>query len=76
LPADARVETISEGGGLLRALTDDETQSREGRVAQALPEVARQLAGDAPLAAFAASVLPLASGDRAVCALPFALLVR
>jgi protease-4 len=80
LPADARVETAGSSGGLLRTLTEDDTESPARSAEAPLPSAAGAAArllglGD-DLRAFAASVLPLTTGEHALCALPFALTVR
>jgi protease-4 len=78
LPLDARVEAASEPGGLLRTLTDDEPQSqaRGGDLGALLGRAAGGVPGLQDVGPFAASLLPLASGEHALCALPFALTVR
>jgi protease IV len=75
LPADARVEVAAEPAGLLRTLTDDDSQGQAR--AQGLAALLGHAAPEArALAPFVASLLPLATGERALCALPFALTVR
>jgi protease IV len=78
LPADARVEAASEPGGLLRTLTGDDPQGQAhasdlgsllGRAARSVPDVRE-------VSPFVSSLLPLAAGEHALCALPFALTVR
>jgi protease-4 len=78
LPADARVEVASEPGGLLRTLTDDgpQGQARAGDLGPLLARAARSVPDLQEVAPFAASLLPLAAGEHALCALPFALTVR
>ncbi len=78
LPADARVEAASEPGGLLRTLTDDDPhgQARAGDLGPLLARAGRAVPDFAELGPFAASLLPLAGGEHALCALPFALTVR
>lgn len=75
LPADARVGVAGDGGGLLRALAEDDPESnaRSRGLGAAIAHVAQE---NAP---FIASLAPLALGDRserALCAVPFALTIR
>jgi protease-4 len=82
LPADARVEAAGAAGGLLRTLTEDDTESPPlapasgDPVPRAVGAASRLLGLSDNVATFAASLLPLATGERALCALPFALTVR
>jgi protease-4 len=78
LPVDARVEAAVEPTGLLRTLTDDDPQgqARAGGVSALLAGAGRSVPDLGELTPFAASLLPLATGERALCALPFALTVR
>jgi protease-4 len=81
LPADARVEAATEPSGLLRTLTDDEPQgqTRSGDLGALLGRAARaaqSLPGFPPVGPFVQSLLPLTTGEHALCALPFALTVR
>jgi protease-4 len=81
LPADARVEVAGEPAGILRMLGDDEAQSKTGQARAATLAAAGALLGRssaevAELGLFAASLRPLAEGENALCALPFALTVR
>jgi protease-4 len=78
LPADARVEAATEPGGLLRTLTDDDPQgqSRGGNLSALLQRAARSMPDLRDLAPYVESLLPLAVGEHALCALPFALTVR
>jgi len=82
LAADAEVDVAGQPGGLLRTLTGDEQAQAP---ATSLGEIGARVAGtlgDAVQGAapevrpFAASLLPLASGEHTLCALPFALTVR
>jgi protease-4 len=75
LPADARVGVAGDGGGLLRALAEDDPESnaRSRGLGAAIAHVAQE---NAP---FIASLAPLALGDRSeqtLCAVPFALTIR
>jgi protease IV len=78
LPTDARVEPATEPGGLLRTLTDDDPpgQARGGNLGALLERAARSVPDLRELAPYLESLLPLAVGERALCALPFALTVR
>jgi protease-4 len=73
LPADARVGPYDEAPGLFQTLVDDEPegQTHERKAASAL---ARGLTPD--LVPLLDSLAPIAAGERALCALPFALVVR
>jgi protease IV len=73
LPADARVAAADESPGLFQTLLADEP---EGEAQKANAAVVLRRAAPAALAAFVSSVGPLAGGEHAVCALPFALTVR
>jgi protease-4 len=72
LPADARVAVAGEPSGLLEALGDDDASGRAPAavVGQALGALSPELRG------FVASLAPLAEGEHAACALPFALEVH
>jgi protease-4 len=83
LAADAEVAVASEPGGLVQTFMGDNAQSEAP--ATSLGEVGALLGaalGDGvrralpELRPFAASLLPLATGERVLCALPFALTVR
>jgi protease-4 len=74
-PADARVGVAGDGGGLLRALAEDDPESnaRWRGLGATIAHVAQE---NAP---FIASLAPLALGDRSertLCAVPFALTIR
>jgi protease-4 len=72
LPADARFAVAGEPSGLLEALADDGPPPQAG-----VHELASSIARIAPeLGPFVESMAPLAQHERALCALPFALLVR
>jgi protease-4 len=75
LPADARVAVAGEPSGLLEALGDDDASGRSpgGGVARAAV-IGEALGALSPeLRGFVASLAPLAEGEHAACALPFAL---
>jgi protease IV len=89
LAADAEVDLAAEPSGLVQTLIGDNAQSElteaPGGSATALGELGARVAaalGEAVQRAapgvrpFAASMLPLAAGEHALCALPFALTVR
>jgi protease-4 len=78
LPAEARVEAATPPGGLLRTLADDDPQgqTRGGNLAALLQRAARSMPDLRDLAPYVESLLPLAVGEHALCALPFALTVR
>lgn len=78
LRPDARVEAATEPGGLLRTLADDDPQgqARGGNLAALLQRAARSMPDLRELAPYVESLLPLAVGEHALCALPFALTVR
>jgi protease-4 len=71
LPPDARVGLAGEPSGLLQALGAE--GRGDARTARFLSEETRGLAEILP---FVASIAPLARGEEALCALPFALTVR
>jgi protease-4 len=70
LPADARAVALGESTGLLQGLLEEEpslgTHANPGPFAAVAPE----------LLPFVASVAPIATSERALCAMPFALTVR
>jgi protease-4 len=84
LPADARVGVAGEGSSFLDVLADDDppstaravqtTDVRAPEGAAALASVAQRLAP--ALGPFVESLAPMAQGERALCALPFALTVE
>jgi len=91
LASDAEVDVAGEPGGLVQTVLGDNAQGRAsatsldavaavlgaalgGTAGGVVAESARL--GAADVRPFAASVLPLATGERALCALPFALTVR
>jgi protease-4 len=78
LPPDARVEAATEPGGLLRTLADDDPQgqARGGSLSALLQRAARSIPDFRELSPYVESLLPLAVGEHALCALPFALTVR
>jgi protease-4 len=86
LPVDARVELAGEPSGILGMLGDDsKAQSQASAQSQATRSTTLAAAGMllgrssaevAELGLFAASLRPLAEGETALCALPFALTVR
>jgi protease-4 len=78
LPADARVEAAGEPGGLLRTLTDDDAQgqSRSASLAAMLSRAAHSVPELREVGPFVESLVPLTAGERALCALPFALTIR
>jgi protease-4 len=80
LPSDAPVRVVSDGGGLLDWLSGgDDTEARvKASAAHELATLASSSLGDlAPeLAGFIGSAAPLAVGERALTALPFAVVVR
>lgn len=80
LPSDASVTVVSEGGGLLDWFDGgDETEARlKASAAREVATLASSSLGDlAPeLAGFIGSAAPLATGERALAALPFAVVVR
>ena len=78
LPADARVEAAGEPGGLLRTLTDDEAQGQAhaSALAALMSRAVRSVPELREVGPFVESLVPLAAGEHALCALPFALTVR
>ena len=76
LSADARVGVVTEPGVLLRTLADDDPEGEARSPGPA--DVAAYATKDLPpfVTSFVASLAPLAGPERALCALPFALVVR
>jgi protease-4 len=72
LAADARVAVAGESTGLIEALGDDDPPN--AAVSPAPRAAVDVLPPD--LRPFAESMLPLLHGERALCALPFAMVVR
>src|SRR5260370_42035398 len=72
LPPDARVGLAGEPSGLLQAFTAEQGRG-DARTARFWTEETR---GMGELLPFVASIAPLAGGEDALCALPFALTVR
>jgi protease IV len=70
LPSDARVSAVEESRGLFQHLLDDDPPGETRRAGV----VAGKIVPD--LAPFVASLAPIIDGERALCALPFALTVR
>ena len=91
LASDAEVDVAGEPGGLVQTILGDNAQGRAsatsldalgtvlgatlGQTAGGVVAESARL-GAADVRPFAASLLPLATGERALCALPFALTVR
>jgi protease-4 len=81
LPADAEVESVGQPGGLLERLAGASAASPGAGPSGGAPGLGRELLGVAPdLAAvvlpFAESFAPLLRGERALTALPYALVIR
>ena len=81
LPADAEVAVLGNKPGILEALGGGGGQDAEERAASmqaaAAPDPIEALGRIAPdLVPFVASMAPLADGERSLCALPFALVVK
>lgn len=75
LPDDARVAVAGEGSGLIDVLRDDDDPAGDSSSpAPRLRGVAAVLPPE--LRPFAESVLPLLGGERTLCVLPFAMVVR
>ncbi len=72
LPPDARVGLAGEPSGLLQALGAEQGRG-DARTARFLSE---ETHGMEEILPFVASIAPLANGEEALCALPFALTVR
>jgi protease-4 len=72
LPPDARVGLAGEPSGLLQALGAEQGRG-DARTARFLSE---ETHGMEEILPFVASIAPLAKGEEALCALPFALTVR
>jgi protease IV len=81
LPADAEVETVGGPAGMLERLAGS-SAGPAGAEAPRLswpsePSLAREILGTVPgLLPFVGSLLPLAHGERALTALPYALVIR
>jgi protease-4 len=72
LPEDARVGVVGDAPGFLQTLMQDEPQGQSRALAAQNP-----IAALSPeLTSFVASLAPIATGERALCAVPFALTVR
>jgi ClpP class serine protease len=81
LPGDAEVAVMGNKPGILEALGGSGGQDAEERAASmraaAAPDPIDALGRIAPdLVPFVASMAPLADGERSLCALPFALVVK
>ena len=82
LPADARVEAISPSRNLLESIgaggsSGDGEAGENAGASLAQPHVADLVAQIAPdLVPFVQSLLPLASGERTLAALPYAIVIR
>jgi protease-4 len=85
LPSDAQVEAVGSSRGVLRALAgvsaEDDVMPRESALAGValsggggMLEALRRMAP--AVAPFAAGIVPLAEGERALTVVPFALVVR
>jgi protease-4 len=74
LPADARFGVSDESPGLLGLLTDDEPRALFPASSAVAPAALARL--DPLIAPFVDSLAPLATQERAICALPFALTIR
>jgi protease-4 len=72
LPPDARVGLAVEPSGILQALAADQGRG-DTRAVRFLGEATHGMGEILP---FVASIAPLAKGEEALCALPFALTVR
>lgn len=77
LPDDAEVSVIAGKRGFLDGLDDSNDAEERARSAARGPGLLAAVDDVAPdLAPFVGSVAPLVSGERALCAVPFALTVR
>jgi protease-4 len=78
LPADAAVEAVGGPSGLIERLVGASAGAEAPRVSlPGEPSLAREILATVPFVVpFVDSLLPLARGERALTALPYALVVR